>query len=245
MTFRDTQLGRFGELCTQHFGAHGDPDIRAAHVVASNGQSGPNRPDLNAVLGTKLLLEDNDAAWQQWNNSFSPLLNAYQSQGGSSLTGECTQMWPGQPKGFCMHEMTPPLRWWSMRSFTSRMRINNVALRADGTTGVDTSVQPLWNYVLTRRGEILVGAEDFGWIKHTSLAAGSSVLAAGQVGIENQRLRVIDLQSGHYVLGGASHITPGSHLAGLLVQFTEDIFKAYFQAFSLTNLDPAFRCIWA
>lgn len=51
MVFRDTQLGRFGGLCTQYFGRHGDADIRAAHVLASNGQSGPRRPDLVTVLG--------------------------------------------------------------------------------------------------------------------------------------------------------------------------------------------------
>lgn len=245
MTFRDTQLGRFGELCTQHFGGHGDADIRAAHALASNGQSSPNRPDLQAVLGTKLLLEDADPRWQPWKNDFSRLLQSYQTNGGSALQGECTQSWPGQPKGFCMHELTPPFRYWSMRSFTSRMRINNVVTRADGTIGVDSSVQPLWNYVLTRGGEILVAAEDFGWIKHTSVAAGSSVWSAGQVGIENNQLRVIDLQSGHYVLGGASHITPGSTLAGLLLRFTEDVFRAYYQRFALTNIHSAFQCIWA
>ncbi len=144
-----------------------------------------------------------------------------------------------------MHELTPPLRYWSMRSFASRMRINNVIQRADGGVGIDGSVQPLWNYVLTRRGEILVAAEDFGWIKHTSIAGGSNVWSAGQIGIENNQLRVVDLQSGHYVLGGASHITPGSNLARQLIQFTEDVFKGYFQAFGLANLHPSFQSVWA
>jgi hypothetical protein len=245
MVFRDTQLGRFGELCSQHFGAHGDPDIRAAHVLASNGVSRPNRPDLQAVLGTKLLIEDTDAQWQPWNNFFSNLLNGYQRRGGSSLAGECTRRWPGQPRGFCMHELTPPLRYWSMRSFASRMRVNNVKHRADGSVGVDGSVQPLWNYVLSSRGEILVAAEDFKWIKHTSIAGGSNVWAAGQIGIENNQLRVVDLQSGHYVLGGASHITAGSTLARELVRFTKEVFENYFQIFGLTNIHASFECVWA
>src|SRR5580765_7276798 len=152
MAFRDTQLGRFGDVCTQHFGAHGDPDVRAAHALANNGAANPNRPDLQAVLGTKLLMEAADPRWQPWNNSFSALLNTYQRNGGSSLAGECTRQWPGQPQGFCMHELTPPMRYWSMRSFANRMRINNVVVRGDGSVGVDGSVQPLWNYVLTRPG---------------------------------------------------------------------------------------------
>jgi hypothetical protein len=132
-----------------------------------------------------------------------------------------------------------------MRSFVSRLKINNVIYRADGTPGVDSSVQPLWNYVLTRRGEILVGAEDFGWIKHTSIAGGQSVWAAGQVGIENGQLRMVDLQSGHYVLAGAAQITPGSTLAVELIRFTQRVFQGYFNSFSLPNLHPSFACVWA
>jgi hypothetical protein len=245
MTFRDTQLGRFGELCTAHFGQHGDPDIRAAHALASNGVSSPARPTLQAVLGSKLLTENADPAWQAWMNHFSGILNTYQSNGGGPLTGECPKPWPPQPAGFCMHELTPPLRYWTMRSFVSRLRINNVIVRADGTIGIDPSVQPLWNYVLTRRGDILVAAEDFGWIKHTSIAGGQSVWVAGQVGIENGQLRMVDLQSGHYVLAGAAHITPGSALAAEIIKFTENAFRAYFQAFALPNLHPSFACVWA
>jgi len=245
MAFRDTQLGRFGELCTAHFGAHGDPDIRAAHALAKNGVSSPARPPLKSVLGSKVLNEDKDPVWRPWARRFSTLLNKYQSNGGSPLAGECPKAWPQHPPGFCMHELTPPLRYWSMRSFTSRLRTTNVILRADGTIGVDTSVQPLWNYVLTRRGEILVAAEDFGWIKHTSIAGGQNVWAAGQVGVENGQLRLVDLQSGHYVLAGAAQITPGSTLATEMVTFTTDAFREYFQAFALPNLHPSFTCVWA
>jgi hypothetical protein len=245
MVFRDTQLGRFGVLCTQYFSAHGDPDIRAAHVLASNGVCYPNRPDLPTVLGSKLLIEDADPQWRSWNNSFSTLLHNYQRTGGSPLSGWCTQTWPGQPQGVCMHEMSAPLHYWSMRSFASRMQHNNVIQRADGTFGVDVSAQPIYNYVLTRRGEILVAPEDFGWVKHTSLAGGSDVWSAGQVGILNNQLRLIDLQSGHYVRSRLTPIMPGSNLARLLMQFTEDVFKAYFQAFNLAaNLHPAFQCVW-
>lgn len=245
MAFHDTQLGRFGELCSAHFGGHGDPDVRAAHVLASNGVGAPARPNLQAVLGTKLMNEDTDAVWQPWATAFAGILHAYQAQGGGPLAGECTRPWPGLPTGFCMHELTPPLRYWSLRSFTSRMKKTNVVTRADGTLGVDTSVQPLWNYVITRRGEILVGAEDFGWVKHTSLAGGQSVWAAGQVGVENGELRLVDLQSGHYVLAGAANITPGSALANALVTFVGNVVRSYFQTFALPNLHSAFTSTWA
>jgi hypothetical protein len=110
--------------------------------------------------------------------------------------------------------------------------------------GVDPSVKPTWNYVVTRRGEILVGAEDFGWIKHTSLAAGQTVWAAGEVGIENGQLRLVNLQSGHYVTSGAANITPGSALAGALTQFVEDAVKEYYRVFNLPNLHASFKCVW-
>lgn len=245
MTFRDTQLGRFGELCHAHFGAHGDPDILAAHALASNGVCNPARPTLQAVLGSKLFAEDTDPTWQLWMQQFSTLLSTYQSNGGSPLAGECPRPWPPQPSGFCMHELTPPLRYWTMRSFVSRMKVKNVVTRADGSVGIDGSVQPLWNYVLTRRGDILVAAEDFGWIKHTSIAGGESVWAAGQVGIESGQLRLVDLQSGHYVLAGAAQITPGSALATELQRFTENAFRSYFGTFALPNLHQSFSCVWA
>ena len=122
---------------------------------------------------------------------------------------------------------------------------DNVLTHANGTIGVDTSVQPLWNYVLTLRGEILVASEDFGWIKHTSIAGGQQVWAAGQVGTENGQLRLVDLQSGHYVLAGSSYITPGSALATGMVKFTGDVFREYFRVFSLPNLHTSFTCVWA
>jgi len=123
--------------------------------------------------------------------------------------------------------------------------VDSVIKRDDGTFGVDTSVTPLWNYVITLRGEILVAAEDFDWIKHTSLAGGQKVWAAGQLGIEGGKLRLADLQSGHYVLAGGAHIMPGSTLARDLVTFTEQVFREYFAVFALPNFHSLFKCVWA
>jgi hypothetical protein len=247
MAFRDTQLGRFGELCSTHLGRHADPDIRAAHAFATNGVCSPARPALQAVLATKLLSEISDPAWQPWDRHFAALKATHQANGGSPLFGDCPRTWPSQPSGFCMHELTPPLRHWSLRSFISQPQTPqppNILVRPDGTTGIDRSVQPLWNYALTQQGEILVAAEDFGWIKHTSIAGGREVWAAGQIGMDNGQLRLVDLQSGHYVLGGAAAIMPGSARANRLIAFTEGVFRDYFRVFSLSNLHPAFACVW-
>jgi hypothetical protein len=140
--------------------------------------------------------------------------------------------------------MSPPLHYWTMRSFDSRMTTDNVVQRADGTFGVDTSVQPIFNYVILNHGEILVAPEDFGWVKHTSLAAGATVWSAGQVGILNNQPRLVDLQSGHYVRSRVTPIMPGSNLARRLMTFTEVVFKAYFKTFNLVNLHPSFQCVW-
>jgi hypothetical protein len=94
MAFQDSQLGRFGELCSAHFGNHGDADIRAAHVLAANGISAPARPNLNAVFGTKILNEDTDTAWQPWASAFTGILHGYQVKGGAPLAGQCPALWP-------------------------------------------------------------------------------------------------------------------------------------------------------
>jgi hypothetical protein len=244
MTFRDTQLGRFGELCTATFSLHVDPDLRAAHALAHDGAANGNRPSLQDVLDSKMLLEDADPAWQKWAPRFSSVVSHYQSLGGGPLAARCTRSWLTTPAGFCMHELTPPLQYWSMRSFAAnQMNRGNLFQKANGSLAVDPSVKPLWNYVITHRGEILVASEDFGWIKHTSIAGGQNVWAAGQVGIENQQLRLVDLQSGHYV--GGLNLNPNSSLANELMLFTERAFKEYFQAFALSNIHPSFGCIWA
>jgi len=82
---------------------------------------------------------------------------------------------------------------------------------------------------------------NFGWIKHTSIAAGQNAWAAGQVGIDGGQLRLVDLQSGHYVLGAAAAIMPGSARANQLIAFTQAVFTQYSGVFRLgTLLHPAF-----
>lgn len=88
-----------------------------------------------------------------------------------------------------MHELTAPLRHGSVRYIVQNVPPGNVVQSSDGTSKVDPAVKPGWNYLITANGEILVAAEDFGWIKHTSLAAGQHVYSAGQIGVEGGLLR--------------------------------------------------------
>jgi hypothetical protein len=84
VTFRDTQLGRFGNLCTTHFAAHADPDMMAAHALADDGVANPHRPTLQVVLDEKKLFQGH-ANCQLWQNSFATLVANYRNVGGQLL----------------------------------------------------------------------------------------------------------------------------------------------------------------
>lgn len=60
----------------------------------------------------------------------------------------------------------------------------------------DSGVTIIW--VLDQAGEILVTPEQL-FVKHSSVAAGCSVWAAGEMGFEHGKLRVVNLRSGHYM----------------------------------------------
>ena len=90
MPFRETQLGRFGVLCMQHFVAHNDPDIRAAHALANNGAANPQRRTLQADASNKMLIDINNPtpAWTNWQAVFQQLVTQY---GRRPLMAECTK----------------------------------------------------------------------------------------------------------------------------------------------------------
>src|SRR5439155_1428971 len=97
------------------------------------------------------------------------------------------------------------------------------------------------NFVITDWGEILIAREDFEFIKHTSLAAGLTVWSAGQLGIQASTIRLVDLQSGHYV---KPNVMPGTTLAHELTSFTDAVFKEYSAHFGLTCLHANFHCLF-
>lgn len=131
--------------------------------------------------------------------------------GGGPLSAWCTWQWPGFPTGGCAHELTPPLIHGNLRWFSQRLTAlpDNLIVQQDGTIVIDPASKPLWNFVIVGTGEIVIGSEDYGWIKHTCLAGGLQVWSAGQIAIENNQVRLVDLQSGHYVRPNVGPGTPG------------------------------------
>jgi hypothetical protein len=236
------QLGRFGDLAQMLTGM-ADFDQRAANIISGNGNITGQRPTVSQALASKGFSDPNDAAWLVWLALFSGTRNAYLGSGGIVLQPNCPKSPPGFPPGYCLHELAPPLKHGSLRWFCQRIATvkDNLQTRADGSLGVDPSSKPVWNFIITAAGEIVTGSEDFEAIKHTCLAAGSDVWAAGQLGIDGGKVRLVDLQSGHYV---RPTVTVGTNLATELIAFTENAFKQYCTHFKMSCLHPSFVCVW-
>lgn len=242
MPFHRTQLGRFGDIGAA-LTSQLDPDHRAAHLYASNGTTIGPRPTLSQILASKGFLDASHPAWVAWQAIFGGHRNQYIGNGGGPLLARCTASWPGAPTGTCLHELTPPLLHGNLCWFANRVggQADNVITRPNNSLAVDQSSRPLWNFVVTNPGDILVASEDFELIKHTCVAGGLDVWSAGQVGIQNGTIRITDLQSGHYV---KPNVAPGGSLAQNLIAFTRSVFVDYTRAFSLTCLHPQFDCVW-
>jgi hypothetical protein len=173
----------------------------------------------------------------QWRDMGFPELRA----SGSAEIELLTNRFRCQP--VCAHEFIPstdhrPLYGWFMLP-------NFVALGPDGTLldnvevdrngrAIPTEWRPkppqpfglakmLW--ILDERGEILVGPEAFGHIKHPSIACGQPVWAAGEIGFQNGKVRVANLKTGHY-LGPR----PVGYIE-LLSSFVKRVFTAYDKIF--------------
>lgn len=247
MPFRYTQLGRFGELSQNYFHNHADPDLRAAHVLARDGEASPDRPLLQAILSSKGLLDSREQLCQSWLSRFKSIRRSYQNRGGRLLSEYCTREWSNEAPGFCLHEFTPPIHYWGLRGLDTHGMNTTVFNQANGFLAVARHIPPLLNYVITNQGDILMGTEDHGWIKHPSLAGGIKVWSAGQVGFENGKIRLVDLQSGHYV-GNPNHpeaLIQGSHVAEALAIFTRNTFIDYSRIFNLAVVHRSFNCVWA
>ena len=67
--------------------------------------------------------------------------------------------------------------------------------------------------------------------------------SAGQVGIENHFIRLVDLQSGHFV---KPHVQARTPTAQALIDFTRDVFQQYASGLvTVPCLHPNFTCVWA
>ena len=238
----NTHLGRFGDVALALTGV-ADFDQRAAIIISSNGSIIGGRPGLIQVLSAKGFSDPNDPTWRNWLRIFGRHRNAYMGHGGSVLQMNCTTPNPAFP-AHCLHELSPPLKHGSLRWFSNRVgRVaDNVHTRPDGSVGVNPASRPVWNFIINGAGEIVTGSEDFEAIKHTCLAAGADVWAAGQIGIKGGTILLVDLQSGHYV---RPNVAPSTHLARELITFTETVFRGYCVHFAISPLDPGFGCVWS
>lgn len=243
MSFRANQLGRFGSIGIGLITSD-DPDQAAAHLYARNGKIVGSRPTVEEILASKGLWDPNDPQWDQWAKLFILLRDNHCRVGGRRLVSVCTAPHPRHPNE-CWHEIVPPLDHCNLRWFAQNVLpslADNVVPRADGSFGLPTDFWPIWNFVITPDGEILVSKEDYGVIKHTSISGGREVWSAGQVGIESRLIRLVDLQSGHYV---KPNVLQNTQAAQDLIDFTKEVFRQYSTSLGINCLHPSFECIWA
>lgn len=234
--FYPTQLGRYGSLeaLVRH---HPSPDLKAAHLVAADGDLSPSpRPNLDQIIAMKGFCAITDGAWKAYRSEFEALVTRYTSGGGRLLKSGCTRQIRGVLPGVCVHELVPPMQYWTLRAFDLRGK-DNLATE----TTVEPAVESLWNYVIDAGGEILVASEDLGFIKHSSIAAGLEVWAAGQLGIDGGKLRFVNLQSGHY-LGQHSGIEPSTEAERDLRKFCSTVFQSYSAHLRPDVLHGGFDC---
>jgi hypothetical protein len=242
MALRDSQFGRFGTQAKQLLGI--TPDQEISPSTADNECArllGVESPALSfgrnwaEWLTKRGYLPETDPTRIHWREVVFRELIETRSAEIELLTSNHLRCQP-----ICAHEFIPstdhkPLYGW----FT---RANFVALGPDGTllsnvefdrNGRATptewkpkslgSVPMLW--ILDERGEILVGPEAFGHVKHPSIACGQPVWAAGEIGFLNGKVRVASLRTGHYL---------GPELVGykrLLSPFVKRVFTAYDKTF--------------
>lgn len=248
-----TQLGRFGDFARRlQNHSYGDPDQQIAHLYADQGMikygSTPGtRPTVQDVLDDKGLWDARDPMWTKWHGQFDTI--RLSSLGYlSSLRAQCTTPQPGFPSQ-CWHEFIPPLEHYNLsgfvRSVLPNIHNNNVAQRTNpnSTLYIQIHSQALWNFVISLEGEILLSQDDYGVIKHSSLSGGREVWSAGQVGIENHKIRLVDLRSGHFTRQ-ILHPTP---LSRALIDFTKQVFLDYEAGLlgsQYTYLALQFDCVW-
>jgi len=259
MAFRHTQLGRFGSYGVSLNGTTpGDLDNKIAHLYASNGIV-TARHVVQDILSSKGMWDQQFPPWLPWTGTFDILRHKYAGLI-NNLQARCTVQLPRCPRYphryNCWHELIPPEEHYNLLGFAQQIlpTLNgNLITRPDGTRGISTELWPIWNFIVTQDGEILLSQEDFGVIKHPSISAGIEVWSAGQVGIEHYQgdpvIRLVDLQSGHFV---RPHVLPRTARAQALIDFTREAFQQYEQSLvqaaipAVPCLHPtSFTCVWA
>jgi hypothetical protein len=236
MAFRTSQLGRFGEYI-QSWHADADPDRRAAHIAERPGGAATMR--FAALLDSKRLWDPSDPTWLAWKRRFDSLV------AGSAvlLPVRCSRPHPRYPSE-CWHELLPPLEHGNLRWFAERLRAGRVAdnISVENATPFVHRDADAWNFVITKAGEILVSTEHYEAVKHPCISGGDQVWSAGRLGVDRRKIRMVDLQSGHFV---RSAVLRGTSAATVLMNTTDRIFREYVAALLNPDpLDPSFICVW-
>jgi hypothetical protein len=236
--FYPTQLGRYGSLnvLVQH---HARPDWKAAHLVAADGDlQPPTRPNFMDIIAMKGFCATDDGNWTAYRGEFDVLVQKHKARGGRLLNSICPHKIGGVATNVCAHELVPPIEHWTFRLFDLAGR-NNLATPS---TIVPNNSQLIWNYVIDADGEILVAREDLGFIKHSSIAAGMDVWAAGELGIEDGELRFVNLNSGHYLGKGSGH-DPSTEAERAVRVFCSTVFQSYSAHLRPNVLHAGFDCL--
>lgn len=238
---RPNQLGRLGAEVASLVSSSTRHDEKAASLIGSDGPIPKCAVGTTMRLAARGFLPTTDPTWSRWKVTAFPRIV-------SSLLGS-RRLFPvvcPQSAPVCPHELVAPSQHLTLRGVfrTSgaphdarglpRGRIfDNTVVGGSGRWVIDPASIPKILYIIDSDGEILVGREERGIVKHSSLAAGSNVFCAGELGFLGGQLLTANLFSGHY-MGGA--VRTSDTLRGQLRAFVNEVFRNYERHFGTTFL---------
>jgi hypothetical protein len=239
MPFRRSQFGRFGPQAMTLLQLDPAGIAASATDAASARLLGTETPAAHSNLTTfywlaeRGFLPNDDQRCHEWNNRFAELLRANpEIRPLKSNHMRCEPV--------CAHDFIPstqhrPLYGWfnldSLVAFGSAgVPLDSVSHDGRGVLSPTEWQSPtgpvmlLW--IMDEAGEILVGPEEGGHIKHSSIAAGHVVFAGGEIGFRQGKIRVVNLKTGHY-------LPPGQfgYKTIRLSPFVAEVFREYDRIF--------------
>lgn len=253
MTFRPSQFGRFGCEVGAVVGFNSAPtstpseiDSHSASLLGRDTPAQGKTEDMAHWLRQRGYPERAGAKYLNWRDVVFRQLVAARNPQIALLSSNHQGCEP-----VCVHDFVPstlhkPLvGWFTPNSWIAynadgRTPLTNVVSDRAGKlvpgdwtprstvsdNPVEADVKLIW--VLDQAGEILVAPEQLKHVKHSSLAAGCSVWAAGEIGFEAGQVRVVTFWSGHYVARTVKMIVG---YKSLLKLFTDTVFRKYSESF--------------
>jgi hypothetical protein len=260
MAFRPSQFGRFGSEVGIVVGFSPSPistpsgiDAQSASLLGNDTPANGTAEDGAYWLDQRGYPKRAATSYLNWRTSVFPRLVAIKDPQIGLLRSNSPRCEP-----VCIHEFLPstlhkPLVGWfdvnNVVALDGDSLLTNVMSDKIGRlvpapwtpnrtalhNPIGRNVKIIW--IIDQAGEILVTPEQLLHVKHSSLAAGCSVWAAGEMGFQSGKLRVINFSSGHYL---SSVKIVGYKTA--LKPFVEVVFQQYNHMFlSGLGLSPAFE----